>query len=210
MTIELLSITPDIEKHIELCGRTCYQSFDKITKDSAAKFIKMIIKSGHESVIEHGVATFRIKGISRACSHQLVRHRIFSFSQQSQRYVKEDQFEYIIPESILKCKDSEWVHERIYYDKYIDLMEDIQELYTFFVEAKKETDGNITIKPEDARFILPNACSTEIVGTANMREWRHFLKERLATGAQWEIKDLAKEILKQLKEQAPNIFYDFE
>lgn len=87
MNVELLTITPDAEKHIEACGRTCYKSFDKITDNSAGRFIQMLVKAGHESVIEHGVATFRISGVSRALTHQLVRHRVASFSQESQRYV---------------------------------------------------------------------------------------------------------------------------
>lgn len=206
MKVELLSITPNIEKIIEQCGRTCYQSQDKITEESSERFIKMIIKNGHESVLEHGYATFKISGISRACSHQLVRHRLAVFSQQSQRYCKldeDEQFDYVTPESIMtgfNLKDGSKKEE--VYREYHSIMDDIQRWYNDAV--------SVGIKPEDARFILPNACCTEIVMSCNMREWRHIFKERLSNAAQWEIRDMCKEILIQLKQHAPNIFYDFE
>ncbi len=194
MKVELLSITPNIEKHIELCGRTCYQSYDKITDYSAGRFIKMLIKSGHESVVEHGVATFKISDISRACSHQLVRHRLASYSQKSQRYVEDRQFSYIVPESISNNEKA--------YPIYLKLMTDIELAYA---ELMKITG----IKKEDARFVLPNACTTEIVMTANMRQWRHFLNERLSSAAQWEIRELANKVLDIFKKECPNIVDDF-
>lgn len=205
MTVELLSITPNIETVIEEAGRTCYQSHDKISEGSTGRFIKMIIKSGHESVLEHGYATFRISGISRACSHQLVRHRLAVYSQESQRYVKMDEegFHYICPPSLLdgfNVKDHS--RKEQVYSEYHRLMDDIREWYNKAIEAG--------IKAEDARFILPNACCTEIVMSCNMREWRHIFKERLSPAAQWEIRDMCKDILKKLKEHAPNVFYDFE
>ena len=102
MEISLLAITPNSQKIIEEAGRTCYLSFDKMGADSSEDFIRKIVRAGHESVLEHASATFRIKGCSRAMTHQLVRHRIMSFSQQSQRYVDEDAFDYVIPESLLE------------------------------------------------------------------------------------------------------------
>ncbi|MCK4255441.1 FAD-dependent thymidylate synthase, partial [candidate division WOR-3 bacterium] len=104
MKVELLSITPDAEKLIEKAGRTSHLSFEKQGKDTEKKFIKMIIKLGHESVLEHAYATFRISGVSRALTHQLVRHRLCSYTQQSQRYVSESNFNYIEPESIKNDK----------------------------------------------------------------------------------------------------------
>ena len=192
MKVELLSITPDAEKLIELCGRTAYQSQDKITNDSAAIFIKRLIKMGHESVLEHCSSSFRISGVSRAFSHQLVRHRIASYTQKSQRYCKEGGFEFVIPDSISDHPDA----LRIFYG----LMHDADVAYT-----KLQAMG---IKNEDARFVLPNACTTEIVITANFRVWRHIIGLRTDKAAQWEIRNVCMEILKILKEKSPSCFGD--
>ena len=208
MHIELLSITPDPEKLIERAGRTCYLSFDKITNESAGVFIRGAIKRGHESILEHASATFRVTGVSRALTHQLVRHRIgFSFSQQSQRYVKEDQFDYVVPDSIKNNKEfiEAWFPGcglQSMSEKYNKHMKATQNLYDYFIK-----NG---VKPEDARSILPNACVTEIVVTANFRAWRHFLKLRLDHHAQEEIRLLAQSIGKVLIENAPNVFHDLE
>jgi thymidylate synthase (FAD) len=199
MNIKLLSITPNIETVIEEAGRTCYQSYNKISEGSAERFIKMIIKNGHESVLEHGYASFKISGISRSLSHQLVRHRIASFSQQSQRYCKEDQFDYVIPPSV---RDKYVGDESSLLFQYQEMMRNIQDLYNRMVR-----EG---IKPEDARFVLPNACCTQLVLTCNLREWRHIFKERYNLAAQWEIRQMCKEILKVLKPLAPIVFADFK
>lgn len=201
MIVDLLTVTPDAEKHIELCGRTCYKSFDKITEESSSQFIKMLIKAGHESVIEHASASFRISGVSRALTHQLVRHRVASFSQESQRYVGfNSEFPYVTPPSIQSMEGG--INDDLY-KQYHNLMFNIHQLYEEFIKRK-------ACKAEDARFVLPNACETEIVITANFREWRHILQERMASGAQWEIKQLMQKIIIILKEHAPNVFYDFE
>jgi thymidylate synthase (FAD) len=194
MKVELLAITPDAEKLIEKAGRTCYLSFDKITEDSTEKFIRMLIKSGHESVLEHAYATFRITGGSRAFTHQIVRHRLCSFSQQSQRYVDEKGFEVVTPHSIEKNREA-----KILFD---DFIKNAKDTYT-----KLQSLG---IRKEDARFILPNAVESEIVISSNFREWRHVLKERCDKAAQWEIREIALEILKILKKSAPTVFGDFE
>ncbi|TFF63722.1 MAG: FAD-dependent thymidylate synthase [Promethearchaeota archaeon] len=192
MKVELLYITPNAEKLIEEAGRTSYQSFERLTKDSYKRFITMLIKRGHESVLEHASASFRISGISRALTHQLVRHRFCSFTQQSQRYVDEENFNYIEPEDI---KENGEAHE-----KYLHLMEDIRKYYEEFRE--------LGIKKEDARYILPNATESEIVLTANFRELRHILELRGEKAAQWEIRRMAIRILKILKEKVPNVFQD--
>jgi thymidylate synthase (FAD) len=179
MKVELLSITRNCDKLIEQAGRTCYQSEDKITDTSSEAFIARIIKSGHESVLEHASATFRISGVSRALTHQLVRHRLCSFSQQSQRYVNESDFAYVIPPSIAEENEQE----------YKDDMATIQAMYNRWRRR---------VKKEDARYVLPNACCSEIVVSANFRQWRHFLKLRWSKHAQWEIYGLAQEILGQL------------
>ncbi|HID60400.1 MAG TPA: FAD-dependent thymidylate synthase [Hadesarchaea archaeon] len=194
MKVELLFITPNAEKMIESAGRTCYRSFAKQGEGTEKAFIKMLIKRGHFSVLEHAHATFRISGVSRAFTHQFVRHRLCSYSQQSQRYVDESSFSHIEPESI---KNRPQAH--VIFTKFMD------EAKNAYSELQK-----LGIKNEDARFVLPNAVETQIVATANLREWRHIIELRGEPGAQWEIRKVAIEILKILKEHAPTVFGDFE
>jgi len=194
MRVELLFITANAEKLIEEAGRTSYLSFDKQGSDTEKKFIRMLIKDGHHSVLEHAYATFRIFGVSRAFTHQLVRHRLCSFTQQSQRYVDESKFNYIEPESI---KDNLKAHS----------------LFTKFMENAKRVYlelQRLGIKNEDTRFVLPNSVESQIVVTANFREWRHIVGLRGNPDAQWEIRRVAIEILKILKKYAPTVFEDFE
>jgi len=194
MKVELLFITPNAEKLIESAGRTCYLSFRKQGRGTEKAFIRMLVKMGHLSVLEHAHATFRISGVSRAFTHQFVRHRLCSYSQQSQRYVDESNFKYVEPKSI---KNSPKAHS----------------IFTKFMgEAKKTYSGlqKLGIKNEDARFVLPNAVETQIVVTANLREWRHIIKLRGEPGAQWEIRGAAIGILGMLKKHAPTVFADFE
>ena len=190
MNIELIAITPDADKVIEEAGRTCYLSFDKIDDGSAENFIKRIVKAGHESVLEHAYATFRIKGCSRAMTHQLVRHRLMAISQQSQRYVNEDAFEYVVPE----CMPQEFIAD------YKADMAKIQDMY------EKWRDRGL--KREDARFVLPNACCSEIVVSANFRQWRHIISIRTSHKAQWEIRQVATEILRILSQHSKAAFGD--
>lgn len=188
MDVKLLSITANAEKLIENAGRTAHLS----TGENTEKFIKMLIKKGHNSVLEHASATFRIKDVSRALTHQLVRHRLASYTQKSQRYVSEKEFEYVEPESIKENKDAHII-------------------FTEFMNGAKETYSKLKelgIRNEDARFVLPNAVCTEIVITANLREWRHILKLRSAADAQWEIREMAVRILKILKKHTPTVFFD--
>jgi len=194
MKIKLLSITPNAEKRIENAGRTSYLSYEKQTEDSYKDFIKMIVKRGHESVLEHAMASFRISGVSRALTHQLVRHRLCSFTQKSQRYINEQNFKYVEPDDI---KNNNEAHKI-----YTDLMREMQKQY-----GKLRQLG---IKKEDARFILPNATESEIVLTANFRELRHLIKLRGDKAAQWEIRQLVIEMLKILKKEVPDVFQDME
>jgi len=194
MKVELLFITPNAEKLIEEAGRTSYLSFDKQGRDTEKDFIRMLIKSGHFSVLEHAYATFRISGASRAFTHQLVRHRLCSFTQQSQRYVDESNFNYIEPDSI---KNNPKAHSL--FTKY---MEDAKRIYS---ELQR-----LGIKNEDARFVLPNAVESQIVVTANFRQWRHIIELRGSPDAQWEIRRIAIKILKILKKYSPTAFEDFE
>jgi len=192
MKVELVSISKDPERLIELCARVSYQSFEKITPESHVEFIRKRIRMGDESVLEHATATLRIGGISRALTHQLVRHRLASYTQQSQRTVDQSGFDYIIPPTISGSKDSRELFE--------ETMKRIRSSY----ERLRE----MGIPKEDARFILPNAVSTEIFMTANLREWRHILRLRLNRTAQWEIRELSQRILTILKKEAPTVFED--
>jgi thymidylate synthase (FAD) len=190
LEVELLQITPDAEKVIEQAGRTCYLSFENIGANSQTEFIQRLLKMGHESPLEHALATFRITGCSRAMTHQLVRHRLLAISQQSQRYVSEDDFQYVTPPTI----GEEFVED------YHRDMETIRQMY-----QKWRQRG---IKREDARFVLPNACTSEIVISANFREFRHIFRMRLSHKAQWEIREACGKMLAILKEKAPACFGD--
>jgi thymidylate synthase (FAD) len=190
--VELIAITPNAEKVIEEAARTCYLSFDKIGEDSEKDLIHRLIKLGHESPLEHAYATFRIKNCSRAMTHQLVRHRLMAISQQSQRYVNEEHFEYVIPEAI----------PQEYIDDFRKDMNAIQQMY-----SKWRDRG---LRKEDARYVLPNACMSEIVVSANFREWRHILKTRLSMKAQWEIRNICTAIRQILYQNAENCFEDIK
>jgi thymidylate synthase (FAD) len=190
LDVELVAITPDPEKVIEQAGRTCYLSFDRIEDDSCDGFIRRLIKMGHESPLEHAYATFRIRNCSRAMTHQLVRHRLMAVSQQSQRYVDEDSFAYVVPEGM----PAEFIND------FHQDMKTIQQMY------RKWRDRGL--KKEDARFVLPNACVSEIVVSANFREWRHIFKLRTSAKAQWEIRDACRAMLAILKDRACACFDD--
>lgn len=201
MKIELVSYTPNPEETIEKAARICYNS-QCGDYEKRKKFLSGLIKSGHTSTIEHASATFKFSEISRALTHELVRHRLFSFSQRSQRYCNEDGFKVVVPPSIneayvLKGSDESVTHMQTRWNK---LMHEIESFYNNMV-----ANG---IPKEDARYILPNACYTEIFVSGNFREWRHFLELRLSPRAQWEIRHLAKEVLQKLYSIAPMIFGD--
>ena len=174
----------ELTEKIEIAGRVCYQSEPK---GDPEKFIRMIIKRGHESVLEHGSLTFKVR-TNRAIANEIVRHRLASYSQESTRYVKYDDIEFI-----------PWIDPRGLMVKYVydleDLYKDLEFLY------KKLIEDNF--KPEDARDILPNATATTLVMTMNFRELRHFLKLRLDKAAHPQIRQLAGMILEILKEKYP-------
>jgi len=194
MKVELLSITEHAEELIESAGRTAYKTFDKKKEGSEKKFIRMLVANGHLSVLEHAYASFRITGGSRAFTHQLVRHRLCAFTQQSQRYVNEKDFTYVEPESIEMNSEA--------HSLFSAFMQKAREVY---IELKE-----MGIKNEDARFVLPNAVQSEIVVTANLREWRHIIELRGGAGSQWEIREMAIKILESLKKQVPAVFEDYQ
>jgi thymidylate synthase (FAD) len=189
MKIELLSITPNVEELIETAARTCYQSEPK---GNVGDLITKLINSKHFSVIEHGYATFKISEVSRALTHQLVRHRICSFSQQSQRYVNESQFDYVVPDK---------VEENVLWKGYFE--EDMKTIQGMYDKWKK-----LGLRNEDARFVLPNSCHTEIVMSANLREYRQIFDVRCDKHAQWEIRSACLKMLEILSKEAPHVFQD--
>jgi len=189
MKVSLLRITEDPEGIIEEAGRLCYKS-----PVGDRTLIQRWIQKGHESVIEHACATFLITGVSRAESHQHVRHRIASYSQQSQRYIEEGEFSYVTPPAIASNPEALKV-----YDEAMAYL-----TYTY------KTLRSFNIKKEDARFVLPNATETSFVTTINFRSLRNFIQLRSEKGAQWEIRHVANSMLSLVKPHAPNCFYDFE
>jgi len=191
--VSLLAVTPDGEKLIEEAGRTCYLSLSKMTDESEKSFIRSAIRRGHHSILEHASASFRILGGSRAFTHQLVRHRLASFSQQSQRYVDEAEFNYIVPPEI--AADARAL------SLYREFMENTRQTYIKFRE--------MGIKKENARFILPNALESQIVFSANFRELRTVFNLRLEKAAQWEIRKVCIQMLKILQKEAPSVFGDY-
>ncbi|MGL5314705.1 MAG: FAD-dependent thymidylate synthase [Peptostreptococcaceae bacterium] len=220
MKVKIIAHTPEPEKVISMAAKLCYspvgveQIEENLTDEAVDKFLNMLINIGHESPLEHVSFTFAVEGISRACSHQIVRHRIASFSQQSQRYVKLDQFEYIIPKEIEAIEEAKSV--------FIDAMEKDQESYDKLVEILFEKHYNNLIKSgknekeakrnaekkaiEDARYVFPNACETKMVFTMNTRSLYNFLHHRCCERAQWEIRELATQMLRELKQVAPILF----
>jgi thymidylate synthase (FAD) len=191
MEVELVSVTPDAERLIETAARTCYDTADRMSSSDTRVFIKKLFDAGHLSVFEHASATFRIRGVSRACSHQLVRHRLASYSQRSQRHVLETQSSYVTPPTIVRAGESAICVFR----------SSMEAAWGAYSQLMKHG-----VPREDARYVLPNACTTELVMSANFREWVHVLNERLASDAQWEIRELCRLIHERLKEIAPSVF----
>jgi thymidylate synthase (FAD) len=213
MNVKLLAHTPNPEAVIASAARLCYSSatIDDLMKksedgESTRKYIDMLMSLGHESPIEHVSFTFGIEGISRACSHQLVRHRIASYSQKSQRYVNETQFEYVTPEAIAS--------DPVTKDVYDETMQLLQGRYDFiragliqkYVKDGMDEKAAEKKANEDARMILPNACCTSIIVTMNIRSLFNFFKHRCCNRAQWEIRAVANEMFRQCMSVAPNIF----
>jgi len=199
MIVELLKYTQEPEKTCAIAGRLCYSAVgieelkEKLTQDKIEDILKRIIKSGHLSVLEHASFSFGVEGVSRALLAQLTRHRIASFSVQSQRYVKfKNGVDFVIPPSIAKNEEL--------LKKYNEFLKLSEKYYKDFLEAG--------ILAEDARYVLPNASSTKIVITMNARELRHFFALRCCNRAQWEIRDMACRMLKLVREVAPVLFND--
>ncbi|MDE5569971.1 MAG: FAD-dependent thymidylate synthase, partial [Ruminococcus sp.] len=187
---------------------------DGLTDEKTESFIDMLVSVGHESVMEHVSFTFGIEGISRACSHQLVRHRIASYSQKSQRYVNENEFDYITPPEIEKNYEANVEFERMMneitesYAKIADILTEShkEKFMAEGMDEKSAVSKARKLANEDARFILPNACETKIIITMNVRSLFNFFRHRCCNRAQWEIRAVANEMLRLCLETAPNIF----
>ena len=197
MNIELLQHTHEPEKTVALAARLCYSPSDleelkaRVDSSDYITFIEKIMALGHQSVLEHASFTFGIEGISRVTSHQLVRHRIASYSQQSQRYVSHsDCFRAIMPPSIAANEDAARI-----YDFTIGVLHNA---YNVMVD--------MGISAEDARYLLPNATETKIIMTMNARDLLHFFALRCCHRAQWEIREMATGMLRLARDVAPTIF----
>ena len=192
----LLEHTPDPERIVAAAARLCYSTssvsdlLERLSPERVADFVQQLIDMGHESPIEHISFTFAVEGVSRALSHQLVRHRIASYSQQSQRYVSMQQFSYVLPPDIAADAEASEV--------FIRQMEEAQTAYDRLV--------SLGMNKEDARYVLPNACETRLVMTMNARSLHHFFTLRMCSRAQWEIRRLATMMLALVQPVAPSIF----
>jgi len=196
MKVELLSYTPEPDRVVAISARLCYSKIgiselaEKLADDKIKDLLKKLESSGHLSPFEHANFTFGIEGISRVTSHQLVRHRIASYSQQSQRYVKMSNGEIVIPPSIKKNSSAS---ELVY-----NLNDMAMSVYNKLIQ--------LGIPEEDARYILPQGITTKIIVTMNARELLHFFNLRCCLRAQWEIRTMANLMLRKVKEVAPIIF----
>ena len=220
MKVTLIAHTPNPEKTVAAAAKLCYSAsgvtelYDGLTDEKAADFVEMLSNIGHESPIEHASFTFGVEGVSRACTHQLVRHRIASYSQQSQRYVKNDMFEFITPPEIENIPEAQAEFDKAmqsakeHYDKIAEILTQAH-YQTMVSQGKDEKTAKRDASKkaiEDARFVLPNACETKIVVTMNARTLMSFFRHRCCNRAQWEIRAVADEMLRLCKQVAPNLF----
>lgn len=231
LKVKLLASTPEAEKLVATAAKLCYSALDidelqdNLTDESIDKFLKMLVSMGHESPVEHVNFSFAVEGVSRSLTHQLVRHRIASYSQQSQRYVGSSQFKYIVPPSIAKDLEAKQI--------FLNQMEYTQETYnnlvgvllankcsvlvpcgiskedapSYLAEENNKLYKSIEKKCyEDARYVLPNCAETKIILTMNVRTLYNFFHHRCCDRAQWEIRELARQMLVLAKEVAPTLF----
>lgn len=216
----LLTYTPNPEHTVAAAAKLCYSSSnisglnDSLTDEKAASFVEMLSEIGHESPIEHASFTFGIEGVSRSLLAQITRHRMASFSVKSQRYVREGAFDYVTPPEIAELPEAKKLYDDMMaadqktYDRLTELLKD-KHLKAFTAEGKDEKTANRLAEKkaiEDARFVLPNACETQMVVTMNARSLMNFFKLRCCKRAQWEIRDVANQMLALVSAVAPNLF----
>ncbi len=220
MEVKLLAYTPQPEKTVACAAKLCYAAadidtvYEGLTEEKTASFLEMLGSIGHESPIEHASFTFGIQGVSRSLLAQITRHRIASYSVQSQRYVKENAFEFVLPpeieaipaakEEFLRAMEEDQKH-------YENLTALLKEKHKRELLAQGEDEKSANRKAEkkaieDARFVLPNACTTKILMTMNARSLMNFFHHRCCNRAQWEIRELAERMLVLCLEVAPHLF----
>ena len=220
LKVSLIAHTPDPERVVAAAAKLCYSNAEidtlmaGLTPEKSRDFVRMLASMGHESPTEHVNFTFAIEGVSRSLLAQITRHRIASFSVQSQRYVKENGFEFVLPPEIAAVPEAK--------EEFLRAMEEDQKHYERLTELLKErhfqaflaageTEKAAARKAEkkaieDARFVLPNACTTKMICTMNARSLLNFFSHRCCNRAQWEIRELATQMLQEVKAVAPHLF----
>lgn len=218
--VTLITYTPEPEKTVAAAAKLCYSPasidtvMDGLTEEKTASFVNMLSEIGHESPIEHASFTFGIEGVSRSLLAQITRHRMASFSVQSQRYVTEKHFEYVLPPAIAEIPEAK--------EEFLKAMEEDQRHYEtlaailkekhkteLLAQGKDEKSADRAAEKtaiEDARFVLPNACNTKMICTMNARSLHNFFSLRCCNRAQWEIRDVATQMLRLVKSVAPHLF----
>lgn len=211
LKVTLLAHSPEPEKIVAAAAKLCYSPsgietvMDGLTEEKTANFIEMLASIGHESPTEHVTFTFGIEGVSRSLLAQITRHRMASFSVQSQRYVREKMFEFVLPPEIEAVPEAK--------EEFLRAMEEDQKHYEQLTEILKRKHME-TMDPkaaekkaiEDARFVLPNACVTKMICTMNTRSLMNFFRHRCCNRAQWEIRELAELMLREVVKVAPHLF----
>lgn len=218
--VYLLAHTPNPEHTIASAAKLCYSSAkisdltESLTDEQAASFVDMLSEIGHESPIEHASFTFGIEGVSRSLLAQITRHRMASFSVKSQRYVREGSFEYVTPPEISAEPEALALYEELMaedqrvYDRITEILKEKHKTQ-FLKDGKDEKTANRMAEKkaiEDARFVLPNSCETQMVMTMNARSLHNFFRHRCCARAQWEIQDVANQMLALVCEVAPSLF----
>ena len=220
MRVTLIAHTPQPEHLLASAARLCYSPasigdvMEGLTEEKTAAFVDMLAEIGHESPIEHVSFTFGIEGVSRSLLAQLTRHRIASFSVQSQRYVREKMFEYVVPPEIEAIPEAAEEYRRAmeedqrHYESLTALLKEkhLKEKLAAGMEEKAAARAAEKQAIEDARFVLPNACTTKIMMTMNARSLLNFFHHRCCNRAQWEIRELARQMLALCLEVAPHLF----
>ncbi len=194
--VKLLDYTPEPERVVAMAARLCYSAVgaeelsERLSDEKVKEMVEKMMALGHASTIEHVSFTFGVEGVSRVLTHQLVRHRIASYDQQSQRYVAEHDFEYITPHTIEEKPEAKMVYDA--------LLQRIRETYDKLME--------MGVPKEDARYVLANATETKILVTMNARSLHHFFNLRCCNRAQWEIREMAYKMLEEVQKVAPTLF----
>ena len=220
LKVSLIAHTPEPEKVVAAAAKLCYSNahiddlLDGLTPEKSADFVRMLARMGHESPTEHASFTFAIEGVSRSLLAQITRHRIASFSVQSQRYVRLDQFEYVTPPAVeedpegLAAFEQAMAEEAEHYRRIAAVLKEghIRQLVAQGMDEEKAAKKAEKMAIEDARFVLPNACETKMVVTMNARSLQNFFHHRCCNRAQWEIRELAEQMFKLVYEVAPALF----